>query len=477
MTRQLMRGCFLPLVSLGALLLTGCASSQYAQGKALLAEEEYAAATKALQAALVKEPQSTQILVDLAEAFYHQEELAQAESCLAQVRSLDPDNGDAILLVGLIQEKRGDREAAIAAYRMYTRVSRLSQTRKMIEARLEWLIREQIGEETKRALAREAMLEVAEIPDNAIAVAPFRNVGSDRSLDPLQTGLAEMMVTDLSQVRSLQVVERLRMQEMMREIGLGQSGAVDPSTTPRLGRLVGASQVVNGGFAGMSDEHLRLDVSVAGVATGDVRDSQSSGPLAKLFRLQKELTFSLIEEMGIELTDQEREAIQEVPTENLLAFMAYSRGLDLEDQGRTEEAEAEFEKAVGLDPGFGAARIRRERAEGFRMGATSRRALEKKALAIRGMRAPGVPDMRRPPRNAVAQRLGEVMAPQIGIGKARGTLGRLATTGMHAGAGFMPAWKAGSTDLRKPIPQLLREMEKITFRRDEAVLDIVVPVD
>ena len=455
----------------------GCGGSLCDQGYRLLEQEEYAAAAEVLHTALMAEPDNPRILVDLAEAFYHQDELERAEGCLAQVRSLDPSNGDAVLLVGLVQEKRGDRDAAIAAYRTYTRVSRLSQTRKMIEARLEWLIREQIGEETKRALSREAMLEVVELPDNSIAVAPFRNVGPDRSLDPLQKGLAEMMITDLSKVRSLQVLERIRMQEMMREIGLGQTGAADPSTAPRLGRLVGASRIVNGGFAGLSGERLRLDVSVAGVESGEVRANQAQGPMGKLFRLQKELTLGLIEEMGIELTDEEREAIQEIPTENLLAFMAYSRGLDLAERGRTEEAEAEFERAVKLDPGFGAARTRMDRAEGLRLGATSRQALEKSVLARRGIRPSGVPDTREPDRNAVAQQLGEAMAPQIRIGKARGTLGRLATTGMYAGAGFMPAWKAGPADLRKPVPELLRELEKITFRPDEAVLEIVVPLD
>ena len=118
-----------------------------------------------------------------------------------------------------------------------------------------------------------------------------------------------------------------------------------------------------------------------------------------------------------------------------------------------------------------------ERVEGFRLGATSRRALEKSVLARRGICPPGVPDVGKPDRNAVAQRLGEGMAPQMGIGKARGILDRLATTGMYAGAGFMPAWKAGPADLRKPIPQFLRELEKITFRADEAVLEIVVPLD
>ena len=62
--------------------------------------------------------------------------------------------------------------------------------------------------------------------------------------------------------------------------------------------------------------------------------------------------WGLIEEMGIELSDEERDRIQELPTENMLAFIAYSKGIDLEDKGEYKAAEAAFEEAVRLDPQF-----------------------------------------------------------------------------------------------------------------------------
>ena len=74
--------------------------------------------------------------------------------------------------------------------------------------------------------------------------------------------------------------------------------------------------------------------------------------LDELFRLQKEIVFGLIDQLGVEITDEERERIEEIPTRNLQAFLAYSRGLQEEDAGRFDAAAALYQQAAQLDPGF-----------------------------------------------------------------------------------------------------------------------------
>jgi TolB-like protein len=430
--------------------LVGCASGPHARAKKLLEQQDYAGAAEVLQIALSQSPDNPDIMVDLAEAFYHQNELNQAEKFLKQARSLDPANGRASLILGLVHEKRGDRKAAIAAYRSYAQMGRLSRTRGLIKARLDRLVREQIQEETRSALAREQLLDVAAIPDNAIAIAPFRNLSSNPSLDPLRKGLAEMMVTDLSKVSSLQVVERLRMQEMMKEIGLGMTGAVDPATAPRLGKLLGANRVVAGSFADLADDQLRLDISIAGVKTGEVEASETSGPLDKLFRLQKELTFGIVGEMGIRLTEEERDAIQELPTENMLAFIAYSKGLDLEDQGQTEAAAEAFQEAVSLDPQFEVAQESVERVEGASLGAASMGNVETEIFGEEAV------------EEAEEQTSGTTESE---------TLSRLGATGANTGAGFIATGESGESDVRKAA-QERKEAETVEM----IPIKVVMPV-
>ena len=438
--------CFVFLLGIALVSLAGCAASQYKQARKMLAKEDYVAAEQAFQALLEENPDNVRLLIDLAEVFYHQGELERAETHLNKARSLDPQNSSAIVLIGLIYEKRGDMDKAIAAYRSYSQLSKLGRSRKIIKARLDRLIRERIQVETAKAVAQEEMLDVADIPDNSIAVTLFRNLGSRKDLDPLQKGLAEMMVTDLSKVPGLQVVERLRMQEMMKEIGLSQTGAVDPATAPRLGKLVGASQIVNGSFTDLPEDQLRLDINVSRAKTGEVGTSEASGSMKQLFRLQKQLTFGMVEEMGIELTNEQRDAIQEVPTENMLAFIAYSKGLDLEDQGKPEEAAAAFKEAVKLDDNFAAAQESVERVEAADVAAGDLSAVSGQVLEEEAEAAEDEEGIELVEAVEVQQ--------EEEIEQESETLARLSATGSNVGSGFIATGESSQADVRKPVEEV-----------------------
>jgi len=449
------------------LLLCACASTSYDRGKKLLAQDDYTGAVDLLTIALEAEPRNAELLVDLAEAHYHLDSLDQARVLLDSARAVDPDNSAAVLLLGLTHEKSGDTDAAIAAYGEYAELSQHARARKVIKARLDRLIRERIVQDTKKAVAQEAMLDLAEIPDNTVAVAPFRNMGWNESLAPLKKGLAEMMITDLSKVPGLKVVERLRMQEMMKEIGLSQTGAMEMSSAPRLGKLLGANRIVNGSFAGLSNQQLRLDIRMSETKTGKVGAAKPVvGPMERLFRLQKDLTFGLIEDMGIELTDEQRDAIQEIPTENMLAFIAYSKGLDLEDQGQPEAAAAAFEEAATLDPGFEMATEAAERVELADIGGAEISVIEdvvfEEVLAA----------------EEVTVEVAEAAAPAAEEALAEEPIGtqdiidRLAATGQFTGAGFIPTSDEGQSEVREP----LEEQEEVSFESAEAQIQIRVPL-
>jgi TolB-like protein len=227
--------------------------------------------------------------------------------------------------------------------------------RKQVQARLYQLVRAQIDAEVKQAAAREAALEPEDAGEGRIAVFEFRNLGSPY-FDPIGRGLAEMMITDLSQVRSLQVVERIRTRRLLEERGLAASGLTGPDAA-ETGRLLGSGTVVSGAFVDLDRETLQIEAALAGTH-GQRRDTTETavGPINRLFELEKRLVFSLIDQLGLALSQQERDAIQKIPTENPLAFMAYCRGLEHEDSGRIAPALGEYEKAAALDSSFTAAR-------------------------------------------------------------------------------------------------------------------------
>ena len=61
---------------------------------------------------------------------------------------------------------------------------------------------------------------LSEAAEKRIAVSYFANNSGDPSFDALGRGLAEMLITDLTLVEDIQVVERSRLNEVLGELEL-----------------------------------------------------------------------------------------------------------------------------------------------------------------------------------------------------------------------------------------------------------------
>jgi hypothetical protein len=81
-------------------------------------------------------------------------------------------------------------------------------------------------------------------------------------------------------------------------------------------------------------------------------EQSAMGAVEQVLRLEKEAAYGVVDQLGVELTEEEREAIGRIPTESFPAFLAFSEGLDLEDQGRYVEARQKYAEALRLDPLF-----------------------------------------------------------------------------------------------------------------------------
>ena len=139
----------------------------------------------------------------------------------------------------------------------------------------------------------------------------------------------------------------------MNELKLAQSGAVDPASAPRMGRLLGSRNVVTATVLGLGDEQFRLNGVIVNTLDSTVKGTETKeGQLRQLFGVQKEFVFRVIDDLGIKLTAEERDEIAKVPTESFLAFLAFSRGLDYQQKGMLQEAQGAFDEASTADPGF-----------------------------------------------------------------------------------------------------------------------------
>jgi hypothetical protein len=174
-------------------------------------------------------------------------------------------------------------------------------------------------------------------------------------------------------VKQLKLVERMRVEELMSELKLSASGAVDPSTAPRLGKFLAAGRIIGGRYDVSADNTLRLDVASVDIGKGNAPSQQTqSDELSNLFKVQKEMVFKVVKDMGITLTREEITAIEKIPTKNLQAFFAYSVGLEKEGQGDFESAGVYFKQASTLDPSFAPAKAKADLSDAMNLSGNTK---------------------------------------------------------------------------------------------------------
>jgi TolB-like protein len=218
--------------------------------------------------------------------------------------------------------------------------------------------------------------------DGVLGVPPFAVAAGDTALAPLGYALADLLATDLARSSRVTLVERTRLGEVLRELDLAQAGRVDSATAPRVGRLVQARRLLVGTVGTLGDANtLRLGVRVADVGTGALAAAiDARAPLNDVLAAEKALAFRLLDALGVVLTPAERRTIEERPTRDLAALLAFGRGVRRQLDGDFRGAVEEFNRARRLDPNFRQARDR----------AAQARALSESGVAAARVVVPGV---------------------------------------------------------------------------------------
>jgi len=204
----------------------------------------------------------------------------------------------------------------------------------------------------QKALAEEKVLPAMEVR-NTLAVLYFQNKTGQPALDALQKGLTLMLITDLSAVKGLQVVERVRMQALVEEMGLGVSGLVEKDTAPRLGRLLRAQWLVGGDIFPGKPDQLKIQSYPLDVPAQKILGQPAAeGLLADFFQLEKELLFGIIGLLKIEITPEEDKKLRKLCSTNMRALMELFKGIEASDRANYEKAAEFYEKALQEDPGI-----------------------------------------------------------------------------------------------------------------------------
>lgn len=191
----------------------------------------------------------------------------------------------------------------------------------------------------------------------AVAVLYFDYQGKNEDLVLLKKGLAQMLISDLSDKDAFVVVERDRLEEVMGELKLGQSKAVDQATAAKVGKLLGARFMVLGGYfdaMGM----LRVDARVVEVETGRIVRSigANGGPeefLSIEQKLAKELGDVLSGELPPASAPEQKKPAPAKPTKlKTSTAVKYGKALDAIDKKDKQEAKKQIDEVLKEQPDF-----------------------------------------------------------------------------------------------------------------------------
>lgn len=347
-----------PLVATAVVLASGCAGGQPpAQPEPVNLQ--------ALESEYARDPRNAGAATSLGIAYFNNKQFTRARDVLQSAVVLGERNYTARVYLGLTHEELGQLDSARAQYTAASGLTSDARRKREIQDRLTLLTRKELRAAAQEAIAKEASLSTQPAPDNAVAVFPFRYVGSNADLAPLGRGLTQLMITDLAKVNRLKLLEREQVQALVDEMALTENGTVDPANGARSGRMLRAGRVMQGSVQDLAARGgLRLDAAMVNASNASVvATGSASDQLQQLFTMQKQVLMGMLQQMGIALSPAEQRALSERPTADLQAFLAFSRGLEAEDRGDWAGASAAFGAAVARDPNFRAARDKQAAAQ------------------------------------------------------------------------------------------------------------------
>jgi tetratricopeptide (TPR) repeat protein/TolB-like protein len=181
--------------------------------------------------------------------------------------------------------------------------------------------------------------------DGRILVIPFENGRHEQRLQWLSEASAVLLADDL-RARGLPAISRDERVRAFEDLHLPLSAALSRATVIKVGRLVGASQVVVGTFA-IDGNTLKVDANTIRVDAGRLEPSVSEqAPLTDLFASFARLASRIAPDSRAPATSP----AYPPPT----AFENYIKGLVAE----TPAAQATFlERAITLHPGYDRAEL------------------------------------------------------------------------------------------------------------------------
>lgn len=182
----------------------------------------------------------------------------------------------------------------------------------------------------------------------SIAVLPFKNDSNDSTNVYFMNGLMEAILNNFQKIEDVRVTSRTTVE---RYRGLSVS-------IPELAGQLEVDYFVEGSGQKVGNEILLTIQLIEASTDRHIWSQRYQREIKDIFELQTEIANSIAKELEAIITPEEQRRIEKIPTQNLVAYDYYLKGLEWTNQGSGEDLERaidQFKKAIQADGQFASA--------------------------------------------------------------------------------------------------------------------------
>ena len=181
--------------------------------------------------------------------------------------------------------------------------------------------------------------------EKSIAVLPFKNDSDDSSNVYIINGLMEAILSHLQKIEDLRVVSRTSVEKYRH----------NPKTIREMAKELDVNYFVEGSGQKIGDQIMLTVQLVEAPRDKHIWSRRYNRRVEDIFPLQTEVAKNIAGQIAVIITPEEEKRIDKIPTEDLVAYDHYLKGLEYTREETREglyQAIENFEKAIAQDPGF-----------------------------------------------------------------------------------------------------------------------------
>lgn len=181
--------------------------------------------------------------------------------------------------------------------------------------------------------------------DLSIAVLPFENLSTDNDAEIFRDGMTEDILTYLSKVKDLHVISRTSVMQYKDT----------EKTIPEIAKELGVAYILEGSIRKYGDK-LRVTAQLIEATSDEHLWAENyDKTLTDIFTIQTEVSKEIVDALQLNLSFEEKQGLEIIPTKNIEAYKLVLRGkkeADKRNKNSIAKSIELYKKALELDPNY-----------------------------------------------------------------------------------------------------------------------------